>query len=274
MKFTFGIERVKQGDKSMNSTTGKIRVWLALTVGVTCLAFTVSMSAQVKTETKTTSGQAVQEVTVEHGEVVRVFGNELMVKMEDGTLRDFSNVSESARITVDGQQLGIHDLKPGMKLQRTITVTTIPQTITTVSTVTGRVWHVTPPLSVVLTLDDGTAQEFKIPKDQKFTIEGQQTDAWGLKKGMIVSATKIVEKPVTVIEHERQLTGSMPPPPPAPPADVPILIAVATPLPTPATPAVPAELPKTGSLLPLIGLLGSLAVLSSIGVGVLHKKNS
>ena len=55
----------------------------------------------------------------------------------------------------------------------------------------------------------------------------------------------------------------MPPPPPAPPADVPILIAVAEPAPAPASPA---ELPKTGSLLPLIGLLGSLLLLASLGL--------
>lgn len=258
----------------MNLTTGKVRARLVLTVGMTCLAFTVSMWAQVKTQTTTTSGQDVREVTVERGEVIRVAGNDLMVKMEDGTIRHFPNVSESARVSVGSQMLGIHDLKPGMKLEKTLTVTTTPQTVTTVSTVTGKVWHVSPPQSVVLTLEDGTNQEFRIPKDQKFTVEGQQTDAWGLRKGMKVSATKIVEEPLTAVKHEQQLTGTMPPPPPAPPADAPILIAVATPPPTPAAPAVPAELPQTGSLLPLIGLIGSLAVVSSIAVGVLRKKNS
>ncbi len=39
-------------------------------------------------------------------------------------------------------------------------------------------------------------QQFKIPKDQKFNVDGQETDAFGLKKGMKVSATKIVEVPV------------------------------------------------------------------------------
>ena len=56
----------------------------------------------------------------------------------------------------------------------------------------------------------------------------------------------------------------MPPPPPAPPADVPILIATAEPTPAPA--AAPAELPKTASLLPLIGLLGALALSASFGL--------
>jgi hypothetical protein len=146
-------------------------------------------------------------------------------------------------------------------------VTTTPQTITTVKSVTGKVWHINPPNSVILTLEDGTNQQFKIPKGQKFMVDGQQMDAWGLKKGMRVSATKIVEEPVTVVEHQKQLTGSMPPPPPPPPADAPILIAAAEPAPAPAA----SELPKTGSWLPLIGLLGSLSFLSSMGLGVIRK---
>jgi len=252
----------------MKSTIGWARVCLVFVVGAVCLAFALNMSAQVKTETTATTGQAAQEVNIERGEVVLVNGNDLVVKMEDGTIRHLANVPESARVTVDGQQLGIHDLKPGMKLQRTITTTTTPKTITTVQTVTGTVWHVSPPGSVILTMENGKNQQFKIPKGQKFTVDGQVVDAWGLKKGMNVSATKIVEVPETVIEHERQLTGSMPPPPPPPPADAPILIAEATP---PPTPAAPAELPKTGTFLPLIGLLGILFSLSSIGMKVIRK---
>jgi len=254
----------------MNSAIDRTRVWQVLAVGAMCIAFAWSMSAQVKTETSTSSGQTSHETTVERGEVVLVNGNDLVVKMEDGSIRHLPNVPESARVTVDGQQLGIHDLKPGMKLQKTITVKTTPQVVTTVKTVTGKVWQVSPPNSVILTLEDGTNQQFKIPKDQKFMVDGQQTDAWGLKKGMKVSATKVVEEPITVVEHERQVTGKMPPPPPPPPADAPILVAVAEPAPAPAPAAAP-ELPKTGSVLPLIGLLGCLSFFSSVGLGVIRK---
>ena len=107
-----------------------------LVAGVFSLVLALNVSAQVQTETSTTSGKATKEVQVERGEVVTVAGNDLVVKMEDGTIRHFPNVPESARVTVDGRQLGIHDLKPGMKLQRTITTTTTPQLITTVQTVT------------------------------------------------------------------------------------------------------------------------------------------
>ncbi len=253
----------------MNSKTRWAQVRLVLAVGAMCATFALRMDAQVKTETSTEKGQATQAVTVEHGEVVYAVGNELVVKMEDGTVRHFANVPESARVDVDGQSLGIHDLKPGMKLQRTLTVTSTPETVTTVKTVKGKVWHVNAPSSVILTLEDGTNQEFKVPSGQKFMIDGQETDVFGLKKGMIVRATKIVESPQVVVDEQRRVTGKMPPPPPAPPADAPILIAMAAPAPAPvalAAPAPPAELPKTGSLLPLIGVLGGFFVMISLGL--------
>jgi hypothetical protein len=259
----------KQGEKQMNSTTRWTRVWLTA-VGALCLAVTVSLNAQVKTETSETSGVSSHESTVERGEVVLVQGNELVVKMEDGTIRHFPNVPESAQVTVGGQKLGIHDLKPGMKLERTITTTTTPKTITTVKTVRGKVWHVSPPNSVILSLEDGTNQKFTIPKGQKFTVDGQVTDAFGLKKGQMISATKIVETPAIEVGSSKSVTGSMPAPPAPPPADEPILIATAPPTPAPAAEA-PAELPKTGSLLPLIGLLGSLSLFSGFGLRVIRK---
>jgi hypothetical protein len=255
----------------MNAKTRWTNTWLVLVVAGVWLAFTLSMTAQVKSSTSETSHEAAVETSVARGEVVHVSGNDLVVKMEDGTLKHINNVPESARATVDGKEIGIHDIKVGMKLEKTITTTTTPKTITTVQTVTGKVWHVNPPTSVILSLEDGTNQKFNIPKDQKFDVDGQTVDAWGLKKGMKISATKIVEKPVTEVEQDAKVSGQMPPPPPAPPADAPILVAVAAPAPAPA-PAAPAELPKTGSPLALIGLLGTLSTAASVGLRVIRKR--
>jgi len=252
----------------MNVKTSWTRVWLVLAMGTVWLTLALSTSAQVKTETTTTAGQATQQVQVDRGEVVYVSGNSLVVKMEDGSLRHFENVPDSARVTVDGKELGIRDLQPGMKLERTITTTTVPKTITTVQTVTGKVWNVNPPKTVILTLEDGTNQQFTIPKNQKFKVDGQETDAWGLKKGMTISATKVVEVPEEEISQQRSVTGTAPPPPPAPAADEPILIAVAAP--APAAEEAPASLPATGSPLPLIGLLGVLSLFSGLGLKVIR----
>lgn len=248
--------------------------WLMLAVATTCLAVSARMSAQVQTETTTTHGTASHEMKVDRAEVVSVNGNDVVVKMEDGTIRHIANVPDSVRVTVDGKQLGVHDLKPGMKLQRTITTTTVPKVITTTKSVTGKVWYVNPPSSVILTMENGENQQFKVPSGQKFNIDGKETDVWGLKKGMTVSATKVVEVPETVVTQQRALSGTAPAPPPPPPAGQPILIVVAEPTPAPAAPApvAKAELPKTGSILPLFGLLGLLSLVSSFGLKSLRAK--
>jgi hypothetical protein len=255
----------------MNITNWKC-AWLVVATTTACLVFTLSLSAQVQTTTTTATGQPNVVTKVERGEVVTVAGNDLVVKMADGTIRNFENVPESARVTVDGKQLGIHDLKPGMKLQRTITTTSTPMTITTVQTVKGKVWAIQPPLSIILTLEDGKNQQFKIPEDQKFEVDGQMVDAWGVRKGMTITATKIVEQPLVETTQEKTVTGTAPPP-----AGVPILVAVGDEeaVPTTAEPATaPAAAPEAASGLPTwLTWLLVLLVLAVIIWWYLKRKN-
>ena len=263
----------------MSRRAAWIRMLPTLAAGVV-FTFAAGMSAQVQTTESTETGARTHTIQVERAEVLHVSGNDLVVKMADGTIRHISNVPESTRVMVDGKELGIHDLQPGMKLQRTIVTTTTPKIITTTQSVTGKIWHVQPPNSVILTLEDGKNQQFKIPAGQKFMVNGQEVDAWHLRKGMTVSATRVVEEPVTSVSEKRILTGSMPPPSP-PPADQPILVAVLVPVETPAAqesapPAMaqgsaPQQLPKTGGELPLLALLGCLSLAGSAGSRLFRK---
>lgn len=251
--------------------SSQLTAWLTFLVGILCVAMVASLAAQVQSTTTTSDQPATVETSVERGEIVYVRGNDLVVRMEDGTLRHFPNVPESARAIVDGKEIGIHDAKVGMKLEKTITTTTTPRIIRTVQTVTGKVWHVAPPTTVILTLEDGSNQQFKIPQGQMFNIDGQMVDAWHLKKGMTVSATKIVEVPETHVSQAKTITGTAPPPPPPP--EAPILVAEAKPLPPApaATPgATPNTLPKTASPLPLIGLLGLVSLVASLALRILR----
>jgi hypothetical protein len=242
----------------------------AIAGSVILVGLTAAVRAQDTSQTTKMRGTPTHTAQVQSATVVYVSGNDLVVKMSDGQVRHIT-VPDSARATVDGQELSVHDLKPGMTLQRTITTTTIPEVVTTTRTINGKVWNVNPPLSVILTLPDGTNKQYKVPKGQKFNINGQQTDVFGLKKGMQVSATVITQAPVDVVAQQRAVTGSMPPPPEPPPADAPILVEeaklekpapAAAPAPTPAAQAEPAPtaLPKTASTLPLIGLVGFVAL--------------
>jgi hypothetical protein len=256
-----------------------------LGAGLICTALALGTNAQVQTRTEVSTGPGTQEVTVQRGEVIYVSGNDVVIKGEDGKIRDFPNVPDSVRVTVEGQQLSVHEIQPGMTIERTTITTTTPRIITTIKSVTGTVWQVNPPTSVILTLENGNNQLFNIPDGTKFTVDGQQTDAFSLRKGMKVSATAVTEIPETVVATEVTRTGEMPPTP-AETVDPHIaLLVILVPYEvsqvsaaadssastTDAGPAVPAEvapaqLPKTGSSLPLVGLLGGL--LCSIALGL------
>ena len=227
------------------------RVCSGLATVTVCLIFTLGLGAQVETSTATTEGKTTYSTNVERGEVVAVSGNDLIVKMADGSMRNIEDVPDSARVTVDGKQLGIHDLQPGMKLQRTITTATTPMTITTVQRVRGKVWQINPPLSIILTLEDGQNQQFKIPKDQKFNVDGKMVDAFGVRKGMTVTATKIVEEPAVVVTQQKTVTGRAAPKvaevQPTPPPDVPILIAEGREVPVPTATTEPGATPAAGT---------------------------
>jgi len=239
-----------------------------LATGLGCIPLAL---AQVET-TKSVSpeGAPTKDVKVERGTIVYVSGNDVVVKAEDGSLRHFNNVPDSVTVNVDGKQLNVHQLQPGMTVERQTITTTTPRMIKTVQTVEGTVWQVSPPNSVILTMENGKNQRFNIPKGQKFTVNGQETDAFGLRKGMKISAQKVVEQPETVVSQHVTRTGSMPPPP-AIKQDVPILVVYVpveapAPVETAAAEPTPAKLPKTASNVPLLGLLGLLSISLAMGL--------
>jgi hypothetical protein len=263
-----------------------LRNYRLLAVAILLIACAAVTMAQVKQTASEQKGQATKEVTIERGEVVYVSGNEVVVKMENGEIRHVT-VPDGARAMINGKEIGIADLKPGMKLERTITTTSTPKTVQTVRTGTGTVVNVMPPNSVTVRFEDNTVQQFKIPKNQKFNIDGRDLTAFELKPGMKITATRITTAPAVEVTSAKSITGTAPPPPP-PPATPTIqgalLIAEPVTMPPPATMApapppppppapepAPKTLPRTGSLVPLIGLLGLLFSGASIGVRMLRR---
>jgi len=184
----------------------KMLFWVAI-----CVASATVTAAQVETQTTIQRGVPTQKVQVDRAEVVYVAGNDLVIKTDDGQIERIV-VPDEGTVVVDDRELTVHDLKPGMKLQRTITTMVTPTTITAIKTVEGTVFHVTPPNSVILTLPDGTNQPFRIPNRQKFVINGNEMDAFGLEKGMKMSATVITEVPGFVTRREVKIPTPATPP--------------------------------------------------------------
>jgi hypothetical protein len=147
---------------------------------------------------------------------------------------------------------------------------------------------------VILTLENHTNQEFKIPKNQKFNVDGQMVDAFALKKGMNVTATKIVEVPTVVVAKEQSVTGTAPHAPPkevatkpqpvtgtipaAPAPDAPLLVATSEPTAVPAEAEAPAAppteqpAPAAESHFPWLGL-GALLLVVLLAAWFIRSKS-
>lgn len=231
-----------------------------------------------KTTTQTGSTTTTQEL---QGTVLAVDGNNLVVQMSSGEIRHIV-AREDQRAMIDGKPVAARDLKVGTKLKATVTTTTTSLTDRTVASLTGKVWYVAAP-HVILTLPNGENRQYKAEKDVKFIVDGRPATVFDLRKGMNVSAQKIVDEPRIVISSDRVVTGEAPPPvkaevaaAPAPrPAPTPAAPAPAPArAPEPAAPAAPpAQLPRTGSPLPLIGLAGAvLTALSLTSLALRRRK--
>jgi hypothetical protein len=240
-----------------------------------------------QTKKEAIKGAAASTTEEVNGTVVLVEGKTLLVRMSNGDMRTFEPPA-SRRFIIDGQEVGLSDLKPGTKLKATVTTTKTSVTDRTTTVGTGKVWFVSGN-TVILTLPNNENRMYKVAESYRFTVDGQKATVHDLRKGMTVAAEKIVEEPRVEIASNTTVTGSAPPPPrpvvaenraPAPtsaPAPAPAPAPVrAAPEPAPAPAAVaearaPATLPKTGSPLPLVGLLGFLCTGASLGLRAIRR---
>jgi hypothetical protein len=162
-------------------------------------------------ETTKESIRSKASVTTEqlHGTVEYVEGNGLVVRMTDGSIREF-DVPESRKFTIDGRDLTVHDLKRGTKLSATVTTTTTPVTDRTTTVGTGTVWWVAGK-TVIITLPNGENRTYTVKDDYRFNVEGNKNATVSdLKKGMKISAERIVEEPRTEIVSNTVVTGQAP----------------------------------------------------------------
>src|SRR6476646_531606 len=167
--------------------------------------------AQDTSTTTVQHGPSSFDTQVRNAEVVYVEGNDLVLKLENGRLEHLV-VPDSDKFHVDGRERTVYDLKPGTKLTETITTTTSPRYVNTIRTIEGKVWHVSAPKTVILSLGDGTQKQYTVPDHAKFTIDGQSgKTVFDLKKGMRVQATVVADSAHDVIEQSKTVVGQAPP---------------------------------------------------------------
>ena len=241
-------------------------------VGAIILALVAfgTAAAQDSTVTTITHGQPSFDTQVKNAEIVYVEGNDLVLRLENGRVEHLV-VPDSDRFTINGNQLSVHELVPGTKLTQTITTTTTPRYVNSVRTIEGKVWHANAPKSLILTLPDNKNQVFDVPNDAKFTIDGKEKTVFDLRKGMKIKATIVTDDEHTVVEQSKFAFGQAPP---QTPREVGVLLFLAPMQPqvTLASAEQPGEmLPETGSSLPLMGLMGTLAIAMSLGLWAVRR---
>jgi len=195
-------------------------------------------------------------------QVIAVNGNDLVVQLPEGT-RELT-VNDDFRFTVDGQQLSVHDLKPGMKGSATITTKTTVTPVTVTEVKNGTVMQASGP-SIIVKTDQGIKMFSQGDIDKrgvKIMRNGAPAVINDFHQGDQITATIITSHPPHVMT-EKQVNATL-----AKASGGTMAAPAASAAPAPA--AAPAEapaakhLPKTASLWPTLWLASAL----SLGLGV------
>jgi hypothetical protein len=186
-----------------------LTVSAAVIAAFALVSITAEAQQMPQTAKEVIKGNASIKTEQLQGTVEYVEGNTLLVRMTDGAIRKF-NVPETRKFIIDGREVTVHDLKPGTKLSATVTTTATPITERTTTVGTGTVFWVGGK-TVILTLPNGENKEYTVEDHYNFNIEGNKNaTVFDLKKGMRVSAQKIVEEPRTEIVSDTIVTGQAP----------------------------------------------------------------
>ena len=141
-------------------------------------------------------------------EVIAVQGNDLVVKLPEGT-REL-DVPEDFRFVVDGQQLSVHDLKPGMKGTAQITTKTTLHPVTVTEVKNGTVRQVSGS-SIIVQTDQGFKSFTEGELDKrgvKLVKDGKPAELSDFHAGDMLTATIITSRPPKVVT-EKQVQATL-----------------------------------------------------------------
>jgi hypothetical protein len=173
-----------------------VMVRAVLAAAVVCATAGVSQGQTTATSTETKSF-----------EVLAVEGHTLVVRLPEGT-RELT-VADDFRFTVNGQQLSVTQLKPGMKGTAVVTTRTTITPVTVTEIKNGTVAMQTG-MSIIVRTDEGIKSFTQGDIDKrgvKIYRSGKPAQISDFREGDKLSATIITSKPPTVLtEKEVQAT--------------------------------------------------------------------
>ena len=233
---------------------------LVIAVAAVCLTAVPSLAQQstASSETKTF-------------EVIAVDGNQLVVNLPEGT-REIT-VPAGFLFTINGKQMPVQQLTPGMKGTATITTKTTVTPVTVTQVKNGTV-AVRSGSTIIVRTDEGVRSFSQGEVDKrgvKIMRDGKAVQLSELREGDRLSATIITSQPPRVVTEKdvsatlataaKASAGAAPAAAAAPqPAPAATAAPVAARAPAAQAPpaAAPRTLPKTASSWPLLGLASAL----------------
>ena len=213
-------------------------------------------------------GAAFAQTTTQRleGTVLYVQGDTLVVKMADGTVREF-HPQPGFTFNVDGKATPVSELKPGTKLVADVTTTEDTRVVVYEEVKSGKVVEKVGQ-TLVVRMQNGEVKKFtNVSSDVTFTVDGKPMTIFEIKPGMNLDAHIITEKTEIVTDRQIVASGAAPAAPAAPAKPAPAPVAVKAPAPV----AAPAVLPSTASQLPLIGLAGLALLVLGLGLGIIRR---
>jgi len=238
-----------------------------LAAAVVCATASVSQAQTTSTSTETKSF-----------EVLAVDGHTLVVRLPEGT-RELT-VADDFRFTVNGQQLSVTQLKPGMKGTAVVTTRTTVTPVTVTEIKNGTVAMQTG-MSIIVRTDEGIKSFTQGDIDKrgvKIYRSGKPAQISDFREGDKLSATIITSMPPKILtEKEVQATlataggggaGAARPAPAAGAAPAKSASASNTAASSAGSGGGAKTLPKTASHRPLVGFGGAVSLLIGIVLGV------
>jgi LPXTG-motif cell wall-anchored protein len=259
----------------MSARVGKF----SFVLGVGLLAAGIATAQQTSSTTSTQMGKAETTATTRtiNATVVSVNGNKVVGKDASGKATEYT-IPDGFKFQFEGKDIGVGDLKPGMKVSATVTTTTTttPVTVTTINK--GKVRAVSG-TNIIVEGPNGIRRFSNADAEKrgaKIERNGQQISLSELRPGDVFTAVFVTDAPPKVVsEREAKAMASAAPKPTAAPA----LAVAAAPAPAPAAVPAPApapakKLPKTASQVPLVGLMGALSIAAGLGLSLLRRSRT
>lgn len=182
--------------------------WRVFILGAAALSLAAGAAAQATQTKETVPGGTAKMTTVQvKGELVAKGSNWLIAKGPAGHYRIY-NVEPGRKAIIDGVPKTLDQLQIGTMLTSTATTTDTPLINRTTTITKGTVFWASPK-SIIVSLEDNVNKQYEVPDGFMFDVEGKKLSAMELRPGMKLTATKIVEEPVSVITKDVVVTGTV-----------------------------------------------------------------